>query len=240
MSSNGTRFMNAFTAIENLFRSKLRTDEHVDFAQLERAYADKYKLPATHRDALNAFRELRNAIVHKRYYNGKPIAEPVPEVVNEIEGLRRLIESPPNALRVVGARDVCVTRDEEPIGRALEHVRRYDYSQLPVYDSSGFLGILTTNTIARWLAHQLEQNGGLAQEESVRQVLAFAEPHERALLVPRTTTAAEAIHMLSHGGPNGTPVTALIVTDRAAKSDRPLRVIAAFDLPQLTTSLRII
>jgi CBS domain-containing protein len=239
LASNGTRFLSAFNDIEGLFRSRLGADQHVDFAQLEREYGDKYRLPLPHRDALKAFRELRNAIVHGRYFGGRPIAEPVPEVVAEIEHLRSLLMSPPTALAVLGTRDVCVASCDGPIRTALEYVRRFDYSQLPVYDDKEYVGILTTNTIARWLAHQLTLNQGLAEEETVRQVLTFSEAHERALLVPRTITAAEAIHKLSHGGTDGTPVTALIITERGLNRETPLRVIALFDLPQLTAALVI-
>jgi hypothetical protein len=239
LTSNGARFLAAFNAIEELFRSRLGADQHVDFALLEREYGDRYRLPVSHRNALGAFRELRNAIVHGRYFDGRPIADPVPAVINDIERLRELLVSPPTALSVLGARGVCVARYDDPIRTALEHVRRYDYSQLPVYSGREFAGILTTNTIARWLAHQLTLNEGLAEEEAVRQVLAFSEPHERALLVPRTITAAEALDKLSPGGPSGAPVTALIITDHGGQSDTPLRVIAIFDVPQLTASLKI-
>ena len=238
LASYGARFMAAFNDIEELFRSRLGADAYVDFAQLEREYGDKYRLPAAHRSALRAFRELRNAIVHGRYFGGRPIAEPVPEVVDEIERLRDLLVSPPTALSVLGAQDVCAARFDEHIRTALEYVRRFDYSQLPVYDDQQYAGILTTNTIARWLASQLARNQGLAEEETVRQVLNFSEDHERALLVRRTITAAEAVDKLSHGGANGTPVTALIVTDLGRRSESPLRVIAVFDLPRLTASLR--
>jgi hypothetical protein len=233
------RFLAAFNDIEELFRSKLGVGPHVDFAQLERDYGDKCRLPGQYRRDLGAFRELRNAMVHGRYFGNRPIAEPVPEVVDAIERLRDLLVSPPNALAVLGRRDVCVARPDEPIRTALEHVRRFDYSQLPVYEGSEYIGILTTNTIARWLAQQLSLYGGYAQEESTAQVLGFSEPQERALLVSRAITAAEAIHKLSHGGANGTPVTALIVTDRGLSSEKPLRVIAVADLPPLSASLMI-
>ena len=239
MASYGTRFLSAFNEIEELFRSKLGANQHVEFAQLEREYGDRYRLPVPHRNALRAFRELRNAIVHGRYFGSRPIAEPVSEVVDEIERLRDLLMAPPTALSVLSTRDVSIVHMDEPVRIALEHVRRFDYSQLPVYDAKDYVGVLTTNTIARWLAAQLVLNQGLAEEETVRRVLTFSEAHERALLVPRTLTAAEAIHKLSHGGAGGTPVTALIMTEHGLNSETPLRVIAVFDMPQLTTALRI-
>ncbi len=113
-------------------------------------------------------------------------------MVEEIEHLRDQITSPPKALTVLGGREVCVSGPQEPISTVLEHVSRFDYSQVPIYDDTGYVGILTTNAIARWLAHQLTLNRGLAEGEPVHRVLAFAEPHERAKLVSRSITAARA------------------------------------------------
>ena len=81
MTSYGPRFLAAFNDIEELFRSKLSAHRYVNFAQLEREFGDKYRLPSSHRRDLRAFRELRNAMVHSHYFGIRPIAEPVPEVV---------------------------------------------------------------------------------------------------------------------------------------------------------------
>jgi predicted transcriptional regulator len=239
MSARSIQFLTAFNEIEDHFRAALGADEHIEFAQMARVYAAKNRLPLRQLDALLAFASLRNAITHGRYYDGHPIAEPVPEVVDQIGQLRNQIKSPPKALTLLGATDVCLARPDEPISTVLEHVRRFDYSQLPVYDETGYAGILTTNAIARWLAHQLAINAGLAQEEPVRQVLEFSEPPERALLVRRNITATEAIDQLSHGGTAGTALTALIVTDNGKETDKPLAVIVAGDLPALTAALQI-
>lgn len=90
-----------------------------------------------------------------------------------------------------------------------------------VYDGARYIGILTTNAIARWLAHQMTLNQGLAEGEPVDRALAFAEPHERAKLVGRSITAAEAIGQLTHGGEGRTPVTALIVTETGRATEQP-------------------
>jgi hypothetical protein len=238
-TSNGRRFLAAFNEIEDFFRSKLDEDKHLDFVQLERAYDAKFGLPGQYRAALRAFRILRNAMVHVRYFRGQPIAEPVPGVVDQIELLLELLKSPRCALDVIGGRDVCVALCDEPVRSVLEHVSRHDYSQFPVYDRSEYVGILTTNTIARWLGDQLTRNQGLAEEEPVRTVMRFAEEHERGLLVRRTITVQDAIDKLLHGGPGDTPATALVVTSGGRTNDTPLRVMAAFDLPELTGSLSL-
>ena len=236
----GARFLAAFNDIESHFRSVLGADDHAEFGEMARKYAGSRHLPRDSQDALLAFASLRNAISHGRYFGGRPIAEPVEEVVEQIERLRDRIKAPPTALRVVGTMDVRTAVLDQPINAALEQVRRFDYSQLPVYDDDGsYAGILTTNAIARWLAAQLTATGGLAETQSVRDVLAFAEQHERARHVPKTITAAEAIHELSSGGLAGRPAAALIITHSGSESEKPLAVVVSHDLPALLAALAI-
>lgn len=235
----GARFLAAFNEIESHFRTVLKVGDHVEFAQMAREYADKKRLPRQQRDTLAAFASLRNAISHGRYYGGRPIAEPVAEVVQQIETLRDQIKAPPTALAILGVMDVCTARLDEPISTALEHVRRFDYSQLPVYDGGTYAGLITTNAIARWLADQMAESGGLAEVEAVRRVLEFAEPHERALHVARSISAAEAVYQLSYGGQAGKPASALIITAAGKITEKPLAVVVAEDLPALTTALAI-
>lgn len=191
------RFLAAFNEIEDHFRRVLGAGDHADFGWMAREYVDRKHLPREFRDALSAFASLRNAISHGLYQGGRPIAEPVAEVVMQIEQIHDKLVAPPAALSVLGTMVVRTADLDEPISVALDHVRRFDYSQLPVYDGGVYVGILTTNAIARWLAAQLAASDGLAEVEPVRRVLTFAEPHERALHVPRAITAAEAIYQLS-------------------------------------------
>jgi len=237
--SAGTRFMAAFNDIEDHFRTSLHKDEHVEFGQLMRSFADRNHLTWAQRDALSAFGLLRNAISHSRYYDGMPIAEPVEEVVTQIERLRDQLKNPPNAFAVLGPRNVCSVEPNEPISTALEYVRRFDYSQLPIYQEGTYAGLLTTNAIARWLANQLAVSGGLAESEAVSVVLAFAEPHERALHVPRTITITDALYQLEHGGEAEEPVTALIITQNGKTTEQPLSLVVADDLPALFEAVKM-
>jgi predicted transcriptional regulator len=234
-----TRFLAAFNEIEDHLRRALGADAHVDFGQLTRVFAARRHLLRAQVDALSAFAALRNAISHGRYYDGRPIAEPVPEVVAQIERLRDQITSPPVALTVLRSMEVCSVSPGDPIVRALEYVGRFDYSQLPVYDQGAYVGLLTTNAIARWLAAQLADNGGLAESERIGDVMRFAEPHEKGLLVPRAVTVTDAVHRLTRGGVNGQPVTALIVTADGQAHQKPLAVIVNDDLPALSAALAL-
>ncbi|MFV2108133.1 CBS domain-containing protein [Micromonospora sp. LOL_015] len=157
----------------------------------------------------------------------------------EIRNLWTQISSPPSALSVLDHREVCQVHPEDLIGVALDHVRRFNYSQLPVYDQSGYIGILTTNAIGRWLADSFVRNTGLAEEQTVREMMQFAEEHDRAAQVPRTITAAEAIDRLSRRPDVDQHVTVLIVTQGGRTAERPLALIVPYDLPALTAAIAI-
>jgi CBS domain-containing protein len=116
-------------------------------------------------------------------------------------------------------------------------VHQFDFSQLPVYESGQYVGILTTNTIARWLAQRIA-DGGVHRDAAIGEVMEFREPNDCALLVDRTLTAADAIHQLSYGSPDGSPANALILTENKLPTDRPMRVIAVYDVPLLSASLK--
>lgn len=207
------------------------------FMDLARDYVQAHNLPPSYLISLQTFAALRNAIDHNSHHGAYPIAEPIPEIVDEIRQIRDNIKAPPQALAILPEMDVCSVRPEEPISAALNYVRQSDFSQLPVYGSGGYLGVLTTNTIARWLAAQIV-NGKEHRNADVSEVMEFREPRDCALLVDRTLTAADAIYQLAYGNPEGGPVNALIVTEGGLPTDHPIRVIAVYDLPMLGAALK--
>lgn len=235
----GTRFMTAFNDIEHYLRTSLEKAEHVEFGELVHEFDQREPLTKAERTSLFVFNRLRNAICHGRYYGGKPIAEPVHEVVIQIERLRDQIKNRPKTVDVLGERLVCSVAPNEPISAAFDYVRKFDYSQLPVYEDCTYAGLLTTNAIARWLASQLAANDGLAESETIAAVLQFTEPRERAIHVPKNITVADALHRFDHKGQQEAPVTALILTANGKTTERPLSLVVTNDLPDLFDAVKI-
>jgi hypothetical protein len=233
------RFIDAFKEIEGHFRSRLRMEGRHRFTEMAREYVQINHLPQEYLDALRTFAALRNAISHERYLDGSPIAQPVPATVDRIELLRDQIRDPPRALSFLRTMNVCSASPEDPLSSVLDHVRSYDYSQLPVYHDGSYTGMLTTNAISRWLADQLASKSNPTGDEKVSEVLAFAEPHERGILAAQTLTAADAIHQLTYGGPDGGQVNALIITDHGLATEPPLAVVVGWDLARLLAAVSI-
>ena len=237
MGTPGDQFLGMFAEIENCMKLALGKRKNVRFMDLAREYVQAYNLPSSYLVSLQTYAALRNAIDHNSHDGAYPIAEPIPEIVEEIRQLRDKIKAPPEAIAVLPEMNVCSVHSGEPVSVALEYVRQFDFSQLPVYDFGRYVGILTTNTIARWLAQQIV-DGAEHRDASISEVMEFGEPSDSALLVDRTLTVADAIHQLAYGNPDGGPVNALILTENKLPTDRPIRLIAVYDVPLLSAAMK--
>jgi CBS domain-containing protein len=237
MGTLGDQFLGMFAEIENCMKLALGKRQNGRFMDLAREYLQVYNLPSSYLVSLQTYAALRNAIDHNSHRGAYPIAEPVPELVEEIRQLRDKIKAPPEVITVLPEMAVCSVHSAEPISVALEYVRQFDFSQLPVYESGQYVGILTTNTITRWLAQQIV-DGGEHRNAALSEVMEFRELSDCALLVESTLTAADAVHLLAYGSPDGGPVNALILTENKLPTDRPIRVIALHDVPLLSAALK--
>lgn len=95
-------FLAAFNAIERFLRDALGAKKSDSFSWLARLAARQGVLTLQQSETLQEFAELRNAISHGVYEDLRPIAEPLPETVAQIERLRDTLLAPTAALAVGG------------------------------------------------------------------------------------------------------------------------------------------
>ena len=107
------------------------------------------------------------------------------------------------------------------------------FSQFPVYEGGTYAGrLLTTNSIALWVAARMTANGGLAESEPISNVLEFGKHRERALVMGAKTTTAGAILALGGRDDMPAPLTLLLMKNGSARTG-PVGLILAEDLPRL-------
>src|SRR5690606_37338215 len=114
-------------------------------------------------DELILLSELRNTLTHGQRVNNYPLAEPTDAAVAAIRRLRNEMLNPPMVLAIL-KRDKPVTASpDESVRRVLDVMYENDFSQVPVYERDVYQGLLTTNTVARWVADQMRRHEGLAE-----------------------------------------------------------------------------
>ena len=178
--------------------------------------------------------ELRNVIQHSNYRNGEPLAIPRQDAVDAFEAITRLIEDPPE-VRDFMVKNPATLAPDATLEEAAHLINERNVSQLPVCDQTGYVGLLTTNAIARWLAAVMTEGDVLEEDVLISDVLAHAEGHEVAGFVKPTTRAAKACRRLTA---KNAPV-ALLVTATGEPSAKILGILNRFDVPDLMLALTV-
>src|SRR5262249_33946928 len=129
-----------------------------------------------HAHLLKKLGRLRNLVVHE-YSRDKPMAVPTPHTVERIIAVRDELLSPPS-LYSVSTRPAATCGPSDPVGGAAKTMRDRSYSQLPVYANGTFVGLLTAETVARWVASNLADGQELMAEEKVGDVLRHQDDPE--------------------------------------------------------------
>lgn len=230
--------MSAFNDIEAHLKRSLYGGR--DGAPGFRRMLDEYKqararnLRPRQYDALLLFSDLRNMLTHGQRLNDEPLAEPTEAAVEAVRRLRDELLHPATVRSVLKREKPVTVTPGESVRRALDTMYEYDFSQLPVYEGDTYVGLLTTNTVARWVADQMRQHDGLAEDAPVAEALKFSEGIERVLHVWRDVTTTEAIWQFTSAAEAGQPVTALVITHSGKITESPLGIVVAEDLARLS------
>lgn len=225
-------FLAAFNDIEAFLRTALGAKKSDSFNWMVSKAEQKHIVTTAQANDLKEFAGLRNAISHGEYQDFRPIAEPLPETVEEIERIRDQLLDPALAIDVIGQQDVIIFAPDDDIHAPLRVIRDTGISQFPVYDNKQCIGVLTTNTIARWLAEDLAEDDSIGPK-SVGEILAHNETKDHAIFLPRSATVAEAIQALTSPSNERTLPRLVIITEHGNPNQKPLCVITPSNLPAL-------
>ena len=229
-------FLAAFNAIERFLRDALGAKKSDSFSWLARLAARQGVLTLQQSETLQEFAELRNAISHGEYEDLRPIAEPLPETVAQIERLRDTLLAPTAALAVVEHQQVVSFSPDDDIREPLGIVASKGLAQFPIYDGGECVGLLTTNAIARWVAAELRADGTISTG-TVGDVLAHSGKLDQPIFLPRTVTAAAAVEALSTPLPSGAVPRLAIITEHGKSTQKPISVLGATDIPALAQAM---
>ena len=179
------------------------------FASKLRTTAKRYRRMKKYVDFLLEIGELRNAIVHGRTENDYFIAVPNEDVVLKLEEIEDRMFSPPS-VNSKFVKKVTILQADQSLNDVLKLIRSDGYSRYPVYDGKSFVGLLTTNGLARWFASHVK--GGTLDHNlktvSIAEVLESDHRKEAVVFVTKKALIddVEAMFIDRH------PLEAVIIT----------------------------
>jgi predicted transcriptional regulator len=148
------------------------------FATKVRIVASRQRRMAKYADFLTEIGELRNALVHSRTDEDHYIAVPSEETVLELERIEKHLFSPERVVPRFEKKVVTLSPDQS-LADVLDLIRDDGYSRYPVYANEGFVGLLTSNGIARWAAGHVKQHRLEIDLSSVKLSDVLEQDHRR-------------------------------------------------------------
>jgi CBS domain-containing protein len=224
--------MAAYNEIESFLLSSVgHADGTLGFRKALDSFRRRHprRLSSQQFETLRSMADLRNFVVHEKYLNGGPLAEPSAPAAAVLEKLRDELLYPMTALAGLRRPKPVTLRPDQSVRQALALVRDEDFSQIPIYDDGTYVSLLTTNTVARWLADQMHRHDGLAEDATIAEVLQFQE-EERVRHVARDVPAREVVNEYAACAAEGRPLSAVIISHSGSPSEAPLGLVVPEDL----------
>lgn len=229
-TSNAERFLNAFNTIEKELQAQRRGRGYNGFRHLVRQEAATNPAVRRFQHDLEQLAELRNAIVHNAYADGRPIADPREDVVELTERIAGILQDPPLVYPMFKA-DVAKVDGADPVSAAIDVIHRGRYSQVPVLEEGRFSALLTANTIVHWLGERAED--GLADLDTpVRDVLRHAEHRDNVAFLGLTATVFEIVERFNSFERRGVRLDAILITRSGKDAERIVGIVTVADLPK--------
>lgn len=229
---NANLFLEYFRQIERILgRTREKEPDRFDPIGFKRLVRDDDSLSKTVKDDLEEFADLRNAIVHRSRKH--PIAEPNEWVIKRIRQIAGFLAEPPR----IKYKKPITLEPATPVKEAMDLIRRNEFSQIPICHDGVFVGLLTTDTIARWLAFSVAREQSIFSSTSVREILPFAEDPNNYVFVRRDAAQIEVIRFFNNWIRKGRRLGAVLITQNGLPSEKLLGILTVWDLPGMYREL---
>ena len=142
---NAKRFIAAYNRLDQGLRDIYSIKRTLTFSDMIRKVANVNTVVAKFEEDLIDYGRLRNAIVHRS--GDEIIAEPNIDVVEKLEKVARLINTPPKVVDVLKYRKVYSVDGDTKLNDVLLEMGKSGYSVVPVYISGTLVGVINRKMI---------------------------------------------------------------------------------------------
>jgi len=231
---NSRKFLEAYCLIETYLKRRADVDRRTTFFQLIDALAGSNAVVRRFAPDLKEYGDLRNAIVHERG-DGRVIAEPHDTTVEHIQRIAELLTNPP-VITPLFQKTVFTLSDSSPVSTAVKVMFDNNISQIPILHQKTVIGLLTTNTITRWLGKHVADDIFSLQETSVAEVLLCAEenPNKKAnyIFLKQSASVFDAIEYFATYAESGSQLDAILITAHGRHNEGLIGIMTITDFPE--------
>lgn len=236
MDDRSSQFLDYFNAIETWMRDQLKAPEEEDFGSCLRKLQRKHGGVNRNINELKRFARLRNFITHNHQCH-RPLLLPTQWSLDEIKRIRELLLSPPSILEFA-AKPVDQCSPTDLLGTCIKKMYEGLFSQIPFHDGSQFTGLMTADTIARWLASEFIGDGkGIVGESSISEIMKFQEESDHLIFLRKNASVFDALSGFDEFLHRGKRLEAILITNSERQTEPLLGIITVYDIPKLNKAI---
>ncbi|PLX13643.1 MAG: hypothetical protein C0597_11435 [Marinilabiliales bacterium] len=230
MSKNAEKFLDIFNKIEQHLKSKFNNGYYIPFGELIRKASAKEGVIKRFREELFVYSDLRNVLVHNARINGRMIADPLDDVIANIENILHQIEHPEKVTKFKKKVYYCFSDDH--LNKALNFMREHKISQIPILEKGIIKDVLNASHITDWLTAKEIVS---PSEVKISEVLDNAERNGNFEIISVDMSIFDAAEIYKSSFKK-TPVNwyydALIITPTGKSDDQMIGIIVLKDITE--------
>ncbi|SMD45735.1 Predicted transcriptional regulator with C-terminal CBS domains [Aquiflexum balticum DSM 16537] len=238
--NNAERFIQAFNSIENYLRRNLEARNFTSFFNLIDEASQENLIVRQYREELRLFGNLRNAIMHSDRKQGKPVADPREDVVEQIEKIVKMLLDPPLVSQHFLS-PVFTVSPEDSMVEVLHAMVEKDYSQVPIIKEGYILGMVNFESIARWMAKitTLESPFEICKKSTIEDVFKATQQFKNYRIIKSNTDFVTAREYFIDSLGKKSLTEALMITENGRRDEPIIGIITiSEDLEMIIDVLR--
>lgn len=223
---NVNRFLEAFSLIEQRCKEITKEDRYTKFYILLQKASAINSIVHYYKQDIEEYADLRNAIIHQRTKQGKVIAVPVDEAVEEIEKIARMLNHPP-MIKDYFLKEVKGCSKEDNIFKVYDAMKELSTGKYPITKEGCFEGLLTLEMILEWAMSKKEN-----QSATVGSIFK-PQKNEKVYFISKNATVLDALNLFEAAMKKGFTLLAILITENGSKEERLEGILTVADYPKL-------
>lgn len=232
---NAAEFINSYNKIDAQLRQLYDFKPSQSFSDMVRRSAEKNGVVRKYENDLMDFARLRNAIVHQST-DGKIIAVPCDEVVEEIQLIERLLCTPPTIGATLREKRIVSVDDSISLKQVIRLIANTNYSNLPVYRGKRMVGVVNNRRIIKELGTVIERGGDIdafASQTPVVQIVRESDLFTYYKYLSKNDTLQDILDAFEENK----KLLAVLVSENGREGERVENIVTPADLVQVNKIL---
>ena len=232
-NKNAKRFISAYNRLDQGLRDIYSIKRSLNYADMIKKVATVNTVVAKFQDELIDYGRLRNAIVHGN--SEEIIAEPNYSVVEKLENIARLINTPPKVIDSLRLRKVYMVQGDATLKEVIYQMGRMGYSIIPVYISGTLIGVINRKMIVDTLAKFIREGRdvSIAMDEPVSECTNIFSETSNYEVVPSNITIENLLYIFDQNR----KLSSVILTENGNYNEEPKAVVVSADIIDLNKIL---